>query len=682
MQIDSRLQVAEESLANQLKGLRNSLTDNSGENATGNLSNLIEELDTIRSKLEEERKSHDRDNANLNSQLAKMEQESYCQIDQSLKLEEEKARTEATLSSLQNTLESERSAHEAEINILMRKLDNAEQSLSELKRKEHDVIQLREELEHSRDEIERYKFQTEKLQQKVATADEELATVQETPPLSPMEAIPATEDEQMALSQDEITALLKQLSNYETENKLLKLTNEEDISKLMGEHQKYTKESKEKLITQFDQEMTSLRKDYECKLKQLAKNLETSRSQQRALNDSLSHTQTQLETIHTKVHEITGREENHVQNIRTLEETNSLQELVITSLRADVERYQTEIATLRGMERTQKSSTPKLSTQKRTRRGRDEPDFAPASISPRRLSHSSDVDSHDRIIDQMKYQLEELQKIIAQRRGSEEEEDHENVLVQQLIASHIALGREMEQAKQSYSEENKRFSDQIADKNRALAQLEQKASEESSALRSTLTTADGMFRFISDLNSLSNESLSNCQERVEAASSKLVVLRKCLHDRNRQYANTLNEDMRHSREESQQVRKEMTKMKQDLEAKHEQEIRNIRNELDKRTILEKEARAKSEEMETQLAAMQRQLQEREQEVESQADKVRELELQRPVDERIEAVQHIQMQPLEGVNEALFLNTNRDSRDILTIKEQVSCVHMLCIKAIE
>lgn len=681
VQIDSKLQVAEQSLANQLKGLRSSLTDNSGASATGNLTDLIQELDTIRSKLEEERKSHSLDNANLKSQLAKMEEESYSQIDQSLRLEEEKAEVVATLTSLQNELESERSAHEAEVNILMRKLDNAEQALSQMERKEHEkMIQLREELEHTRDEIERYKLQTDKLQQKLISADEQLATSQAYPPLSPTESILSTEEEEMALSQDEISALLKQLSEFEAENKQLKIGNEEDISKLRAEHEQYSKEKEEKLTAQFSQEMASLQKHYENKLKQLSEELEASHNQERALSDSLSHAQTQLEIVQTEVHTLTAREENHIQHIQTLEETSSSQRLEITHLRADVERYQNEIEQLHHEQRVQKNSTPELSAQKRMkspRIGIDEPDFGPAPelLPKKRFSYSSGDES--RIIDEMKYQLDQLQQVTAQRRGKGGGEDPEFTIVQQLMASYHALSKEIEEAKQSYDKENKRLSNQIADKERALMQWKQMVSEESMALRSaTLATTDEMFRFMSDFKNSSDELLCDYKERVEAASSKLVLMQRLLHDRNSEHASTLDDmmsDIEHSTEESKQIKQELKRLKQEVEAKHKQEIQNIQSKLDEKTMLEEQARAKSEEAETQLVALQRLLEEREQEIKSQAKRIQKLESRSPVNEHVEAVQYVQMQPLESVNEALLLNTNQDSREVLTIKEQVSCL---------
>ncbi len=638
LQIDSRLQVAGQSLANQLQGLRSSLTDNSGASATGNLSDLIDELDTIRSKLEKERKSHDEDIANLKSELSKMEEDSYGQIDLSLKLEEEKAQAEATLVSLQYTLESERSAHEAEVNILMRKLDNAQESLSKLERKEHEnMTQLREELEQTRDEIARYRLQTEKLQKELADADDKLGAMETTPPLSPTESSPQTQEEQMALSTDEIEALLQQLTKSETEIELLKSSNEEHVSlttKLI-ELEECSKQAQEKLTEQlghFQQQMASLRKDFEYQLEQSSNALEASHSQERDINNRLSLSLAQLENTQTEVRELTAKEANHLQNIQLLEQSGLSQQQEISQLQANLSKYRNEITQL---ENSQKQITPELSTQpKPTRRGEDDTDFIPALITPGKLSQGSGKDSHNQIIDEMKDQLEELQL------------------------------------------QKKRMLDQLSEKNTTLTELQQKSLEEREALQSSaLATTDKIFGFISDFSSSSNDSLSDYRERVEEASAKLAHMRKLLQERDSQNLSTLDDmmsDLKHSREESDVVKLDMEKMKQKLVSKHEEEIRSLRDELEKTTRREEQARARSEEAELELVVKQRQFQEKEDQIESQAKKIQELELRGPpVDERVEAVQYVEVQLLEGVNEALLLNTNQDSRETLSIKGQVS-----------
>ncbi len=636
LQIDSRLKVAGQNLANQLQGLRSSLTDNSVASATGNLSDLIDELDTIRSKLEKERKSHDKDIANLKSELSKMEEDSYGQIDLSLKLEEEKAQAEATLVSLQYTLESERSAHEAEVNILMRKLDNAQESLSKLERKEHEnMTQLREELEQTRDEIARYRLQTEKLQKELADADDKLGAMETTPPLSPTESSPQTQEEQMALSTDEIEALLQQLTKSETEIELLKSSNEEHVSlttKLRIELGECSKQAQEKLTEQlghFQQQMASLRKDFEYQLEQSSNALEASHSQERDINNRLSLSLAQLENTQTEVRELTAKEANHLQNIQLLEQSGLSQQQEISQLQADLSKYRNEITQLHEMENSQKQITLELLAQpKPTRRGEDETDFIPA---PGKLSQGSGKDSHNQIIDEMKDQLEELQL------------------------------------------QKKRMLDQLAEKNKTLTELQQKALEEREALQySALATTDKIFGFISDFSSSSNDSLSDYRERVEETSAKLAHMRKLLQERDSQNLSTLDDmmsDLKHSREESDVVKLDMEKMKQKLVSKHEEEIRSLRDELDRTRRREEQARARSEEAELELVVKQRQFQEK---IESQAKKIQELELRGPpVDERVEAVQYVEVQLLEGVNEALLLNTNQDSRETLSIKGQVS-----------
>ncbi len=642
VQIDSRLQVAGQSLANQLQGLRSSLTDNSGASATGNLADLINELDTIRSKLEEERKSHDVDIANLKTELSKKEEESYSHIDLSLKLEEEKAQAEATLVSLQYTLESERSAHEAEVNILMRKLDNAEESLSKLERKEREnMMQLREELEQTRDEIARYQLQTEKLQKELADADEKLGAMETSPPLSPTEPPPQTQEEQMALSTDEIAALLQQLAKSETEIDLLQSSNEEHISlttKLRTELEECSQQAQEKLTEQlgyFQQQMASLRKDFESQLDQSSNVLEASHTQEIDLNNRLSLTLEQLENTQTEVRELSAKEATHLQNIQLLEQSGSSQQQEITQLQAALSEYRSEITQLRQMESIQKQITPELSTQPKrpSSGGEDETDFIPALVTSGKLSQSSEKDSHDQIIDEMKDQLEEVQ---LRKKG---------------------------------------LLDQLAEKNKTLTELQQKALEEREAVQSSaLATTNEIIRFISNFSSSSKDSLSDYKERVEEVSAKLARVRQLLQERDSQNLSTLDgmmSDLNHSREESDAVKLDMENMKQRLVSKHEEEIRSLRDDLDKTRKREEQARARSEEAELELVVKQKQFQEKEDQIESQAKTIQELELRRlPVNEHVEAVQYVEVELLEGVNEALLLNTNQDSRETLTIQGQV------------
>lgn len=167
LQIDSKLEVAEQSLANQLQGihgLRSIFAETSDSTSTSNLVDLIEELETTRNQLETERKSHDDSIASLKEQLSRAEEYSDTQTDQSLKLEEEKAHIEEDLISSQEALESERRAHEAEVNILTRKLDNAEQSIATLEASHSNSLQnAKQELERAYAEVELYKREKETL---------------------------------------------------------------------------------------------------------------------------------------------------------------------------------------------------------------------------------------------------------------------------------------------------------------------------------------------------------------------------------------------------------------------------------------------------------------------------------------------------------------------------------------
>ena len=90
----------------------------------------------MRTKLQKQRESHKQDINNLKQQLSQAEETSYTQLDQSLRLEEEKDLAQQTVASLELELTRERNGHEAEVNVLMQKLDNAEQMIAKLERKE------------------------------------------------------------------------------------------------------------------------------------------------------------------------------------------------------------------------------------------------------------------------------------------------------------------------------------------------------------------------------------------------------------------------------------------------------------------------------------------------------------------------------------------------------------------
>ena len=750
-QIDSRLQVAEQNLASQLQGLRSSLTENSGAESTGNLSELIDELDSMRTKLQKQRESHEQDIDNLKKQLSQAEENSYSQLDQSLRLEEleeEKALAEKTLASLELQLVSERSGHEAEVNILMQKLDNAEQTIAKLKQKEQqNLMQLREELEVTRDEIERYKQQTEKLRNQLVEAQEKLkATEEQTLTIGTTDYQTSKKEEELqteptvepSRSRKEIESLQRKLTESQAELEQLRASNSEYLArteKLQAEMEEHAKQADKKMATQLEQfqnKAEASRLEYEVCLEKTSKELDESRNRELELKGKLSQARAECESVQIQMKETAAREINHIKRIELLEESELSHKQEITKLHADIEKYREELAQLHTVMQKEKTMT-NISAQpphtKSPRRGEDEPDFIPAPVyAPRKLSHSSaPQDSHERIIGQMKGQLDDLQRIL-QTKSGKREETAELTLVQELIANNVALGKEIQQIKKTFDEEQRRLCEMLSDKDRSLTELQLKALDEIAALRSSaLATTREIVDFISSFKGTSDESLSDYQVRIEEAAAKLAYIGQLLTQRNSKHVNTIDKmmsDLKSSREESDSYKLEIERLKQELATsqmdssirqpqaevdqrvdaesgqffhraaepemsestesallvQQEEEIQSLKDELEKMKRLERQAQSRSDQAESQLSDKERQLAERDEVLNSQAKRIQELEtqLQGRVHERVESVvQHVEVQPLKEVNEALFLNMNQDSRERLTIKSQIPVRQLNC-----
>ena len=722
--------MAEQNLASQLQGLRNSLTENSGAESTGNLSDLIEELDSMRTKLQKQRESHEQDITNLKQQLSQAEETSYTQLDQSLRLEEEKAQAQQTVASLELELMSERSGHEAEVNILMQKLDNAEQKIARLERKEQqNVMELREELEHTRDEVERYKQQTEKLRNQLAEAQEKLKSTEEQQNVKEEQVLQAEPAVELSPLMEELESLQRKLTESQAEVKQLRASNSEHLAqteKLLTELEERSKQADEKMAAkmgQFQEEMESSRLEYEARLGNVSTELRESHCREVDLKSRLSQVQAECENSLSQVKEVSEREANHLKCIQQLEESESSHRQEITNLQADINKYQEELAQLHTAQ--EMNTVSDISAQpphrESPRRGEDEPDFIPAPVyDPTKLSYTSTQDPHERIIGQMKGQLDALQRIL-QAKSGKREGDRDITLVQELIASNAALEKELLQIKKTFDEEQQKLCEMLSDKDKTLTELQLKALDERAALRSTaLSTTQKIVSFISTFKGTSDESLSDYQVRVEEAATKLAYIRQLLVERNSKHVNTLDRmmsDLRNSREESDVYKQEIERLKQELDTsqresssrqpqaeadqrvdaesgqilhsavepetpdsresvllvQREEEIHNLKDELEKIRRLERQARSRSEQAECQLNNKERQIAERDEALSSQLKRIEELEaqLQEPVHERVESVvQYVEVQPLEGVNEALLLNMNQDSRERLTISSQI------------
>jgi len=565
VQIDSRLQVAEQNLASQLQGLRSSLTDKSSGDSTDNLTDLVEELDSMRQQLEHQRTLHEEDISKLKLQLSQAEEDSYSQIDLSLKLEEEKAIIAENLSSLQNTLESERSSHEAETNILLQKLENAELSVERLtQHEEQALMELGAELQSSRDEVSALRVKCEESQQK-------------------------------------------------------------------------------------------------------------------------------YESLIVKVRELNDREIEYLDKIKQLDQ---LQKEEFDQLQAKIKSQGEEIDQLRTAQVvTVKEVTVSPRRIKSPRQGgEDETDFIPQPYTPHEINYTSSPDSHDTIIGQMKNELEELQKILFQQSKGSPERSPGIALVQELMANNEALEKQVNQAKRVLEDEKENLSKQLARKEADLTVLQEAMGKERKALQlSTEAVSQEMVDYIASLSSASDSSLLDYETRLSQAAVRLVHLQQLLQERADERANTvdnLNTELQQSKHETNTHKQEIDELKIELKqleesgkiviqehsevvALHKKEMEHLIAQLEDANSLEQQTRARSEMIEKQLGERNQELADKEIQLQSQSERILELAGQleqsnRPVD--TEVVEMVDVEQLEGANEALLLNTNQDSREKLVIKQ--------------
>ena len=423
LQIDSKLAVAEQSLANQLQGIhgvRSIFAATSDSNSTSNLVDLIEELETTRNQLETERKSHDDSIASLKQQLSQAEEYSDTQTDQSLKLEEEKAHIEEELISIHEALESERRAHEAEVNILTRKLDNAEQSIVNLEASHSSSLQqAKQELERAYAEVDLHKQEAETFRNQLKEAQDNVdaeklkrSNEPREPPEDVKSGIQVGGDDNQSIKESEadrlrvslvdmqdeyrkvtehnerlqtandlyhtkmlvseqskeaeISTLRNQLLEAESEIEQLSATNKDQKThiKTMEDELQASMTKAELQIAEISRSFTktieSSKVEYECELERITKELKVKSSHEKELEERLSRVGCQYENTLTEVAELSARESDFQQQLAKLKENESQYKHKISVLRTDIEKYQDEIAQFHQRESHMQKSTADL----------------------------------------------------------------------------------------------------------------------------------------------------------------------------------------------------------------------------------------------------------------------------------------------------------------------------------
>ena len=390
--------------------------------------------------------------------------------------------------------------------------------------------------------------------------------------------------------------LQKQVEMFQATVGASKQEAEEEISKLRSQlitaHDEISEQS-----TLYEDEILQLKEDSERKLQSLREKAERrlaevqeacQRQIQRykvqtdIVQQELKSSEMQQRHLQEKLVEVEQEYENFLAEINQLRESEGSSQLLIADYqtkeeqylaelaqcRVDMERYQTELNFLRadtrniqdelssnsGTEEAQVWAAPideEIVTVDVTDGLEATPDLEATSdfdvtadleTSRHSSSYYSEVSSREDIVDQMKSQLEELQKLLVLQggRGGEDGVETELSLVQELLGNNSVLQSRIHKMQQKAESERSKHADSLHSKERTIKTLRSKMEMEMRAAKTLVAAASS--KLLSDLDTLhnrSNKSITSCDSRVETAASKLSDITATLRDREQRHTGAL-----------------------------------------------------------------------------------------------------------------------------------------------
>ena len=623
LQLDTQLDIAEKSLAEQMEGVKQLFVDATELETmeTQQIKQLQEELEKAKMELGEQQAMHEKTVTRLAKEIKKLEDENQAYTTRSQQLEQSEVNLHNELTSLQTELESERQLREEEVNKLVQKLQERQNLLSEIETQKHgEILEVRKELEtaqaslvHYQQEVESLTSQMHNSQEALDAKELELAEMQKK-----FEAAQAGKSQQADIDAEEVTRLKtsleqmqeeyaqsselnehlqKQVEMFQATVEVSKQNAEEEISKLRSQlitaHDEISEQS-----TLYEDEILQLKEDSERKLQswrekaemRLAevqegcqRQIQRYKVQMEVVHQELKSSEMQQRRLQEKLVEVEQECENALAEINQLREGEESSQLLIADYqvkeeqylaelaqyRVDVERYQAELSLLRadsrrfedevssnnsGTEEAQVWAVPideEIVAVDVTDDLEATPDLEATSdfdattdleTSRPSSSHYSDVSSHEDVVDQMKSQLEELQKLLALQgsKGGEDAVETELSLVQELLSNNAMLQSKVHKMQQKAKSEHSKHADSLQAKERTIKALQSKMDLEMQAAMALVAAASS--KLLSDLDTLhnqSNKSITHCGSRVETAASKLSAITAVLRDREQRHSSAL-----------------------------------------------------------------------------------------------------------------------------------------------
>lgn len=495
---------------------------------------LTEQSKDFNSQLGIQRIKHEEIVTRLKQEIFQLEEFSESQQEQALKMEEEKSLAVQRSKELQYEVESERKSHEVEVNILSRKLENAEGDVTKLNR---DLEQMTKERELIQQDYEVRLLNVEK------KAETEISALR-----NELLHVNVTISEQSSL-QLELSQIKERL---ETQKKEFVRKSSDALAKLEGKHMERTKTIKSK---------------HEV----IVKELNACEQRETDLRDQLDSRSSELDTKAKKIHNL-QTEAAAAKLEKTAFEISRDQYLSeVSKLQANVNKLQVEISHMKSAAIAYKNKISSLKAE--LQKDSEFEDLSSLLSNSRRSPTASEASKHKGIFTMMKAQLEELQKVLESKTANDKDGNRHEVLelelINKLASNSSALDAEVQRMRRGFSAER-------LPQKQACSQKDELLQIEKDMQRKVITdlvtdTSVGIAGQIDSLQSRCDSSLVRFRSRLDKALLNLANIAECLKDKDVQHASALDtffSDLDHTHKEISRRQTEIRLLQQELKTSH------------------------------------------------------------------------------------------------------------------
>lgn len=494
---------------------------------------MIEQSRDFITRLDLQQRKHEEIVTQLKQEIFRLEEFSESQQEQALKMEEEKAMVIKSLKALKYEIESERQSHDVEVNILSRKLENAENDVAKISK---DLKRIAEERKLIQEDYEAQLSRAErKAESKISTLQSKL-----------QDANAEHSSLQLKLSQ------LKE--KLETQKKEFIRKSSDALAKLESKHIEQTKatRSKHKIIVE-----------------NLHQELHAREEREKKLRDKLDNSSDELEAKVGQFQDMQIKEVAYKRKILAFETTEGQYINEVSELQGNITKLQAEISHMKSAAVAYRSRISDLKAE-----FQKDSDFNYSSLSnSRRSPTASESSKHGEIFTKIKEQLGELQKVLESTTSSGNGQNFlELELLDRLASNSSALEAEVQRMRQGMSAERLSHTQVCTQKDELLHKLQAVKDLQKNLITGLVAgTSEGIASQMDSLQSNCKVSLVRYSSQLEDALLKLAGIAKSLQDKDISHASALGimlSDLDHKHKEINSCMAEISHLQQELETSH------------------------------------------------------------------------------------------------------------------